>query len=324
MSAIKVQNKRKADTEENTTILSNVKTFNSKNIIFSDLVVGKIPNSELTYNRVMISVKNPDGSIGDLVISTPEIYSYGPQVNLNITTKQPDGFKMPLCLFSKTGATDDEKQFVDVFNAICDACKNYVWDNREILELYDLESPVQLNKMNPLYYKKEKGKKIEGAPPTLYAKLIVQKPRYNKDKSLKEPEKIITNFYHMKTGEKLDVSILMEKPCYTKAAVKFESIYFGSGKVILQVKLYEALVKPIMSNAPKRLFEIPEPETTLRDESTLSGSLLQNTFNPLDEEEEVGSVVDESELVIAEPEPEPEPVKKIVKKGAKPKAKTKE
>jgi Protein of unknown function (DUF2738) len=323
MSAIKVQqSKRKADTEVNT-LLSNVKTFNPKNIIFSDLNVGKIPNSDLTYNRVMISVKNPDGTVGDLVICTPEIYSYGPSPNINLTSKQPDGFKMPLCLFSKSGATEDETQFVDVFNAICDTCKNHVWENKEELELYDLESPVQLNKMNPLYYKKEKGKKVEGAPPTLYAKLIIQKARYNKDKSLKEPEKIVTKFYHMKTGEQLEVQELMEKPCYTKAAIKFESIYFGSGKVILQVKLYECLVRPIMSNQPKRLLSIPEPETELRDDSLTSGSLLQNTL-VLDDDEEQGSVIDETEvLTIPEPEPEPTP-KKIVRKGAKPKAKTKE
>lgn len=316
-------NKQNAD-NDNATILSNVKTFDVRNIIFSAPNIGKIPDSEMSYKRVFISAKNADKSIGDLVISTPEVFSYGPSENINQTTKATDGYKMPLCLFSKTGATEDEKDFVDFFNKICDKCKDYVVENREELECYDIESKSDLKKLNPLYYKKEKGKIVENVGPTLYAKLIVSKPKFNKDKTLKEPEKIVTSFYNMRSGEKLDPFSLMNKYCYTKAAIKFESLYFGGGKVVLQVKLYECLVRSINGGGLKRLFELPESVSQVVDESELnqntqnnSGSLFQSLMIE-DDKSETGSIQDEEEETMTI-EPEPELPKRIVKKGAKPK-----
>ena len=151
---------------------------------------------------------------------------------------------MPLCLWTKDGATQEEKDWSTTFDAIVEKCKEHLLSVREEIEQYDLVMS-DLKKFNPLYLKKEKGKVVEGTGPTLYAKLLVSK----------KLEKIVTMFFDFE-GNPIDPLTLIGKYCYAKSAIKIESIFIGN-KISLQVKLYESEVK-LMETGMKRLLKRPE------------------------------------------------------------------
>ena len=119
----------------------------------------------------------------------------------------------------------------------------------------DLESS-DLSKLNPLYYKKNsEGEIDEGSAPTLYAKLIVSKKHGQ--------NKIITEFFDGKTGESYNPLDLIGKYCHMKAVVKIESLFLGSLKTSLQVKLYEAEVN-LVNSGVRRLLARPEANTRVQ------------------------------------------------------------
>ena len=71
---------------------------------------------------------------------------------------------------------------------------------------------------------------------------------------------------------------LIEKHCFAKAVIKFESIFIGN-KISLQIKLYECEVKMIDSGRKKLL---PRPAAS----STVNIVVKSNTYNPLDEDDD--------------------------------------
>lgn len=289
-------------------------------IVFGDPVVNNVPNSTLTYNRIPISILNPDGTIGDLIMPTPRIFSFGVQENLDFNTKKPNGHVLPLCLWSRSGATEEEKQWTDKFDEIVERCKEHLLSVKEEIGQYDL-SMGDLKKFNPLYYKRDKGKIVEGTGPTLYAKLI----------SSKKHNKIMTMFFDT-NGNQLDPLTIMEKYCYATAAIKFESIFVGS-KITFQVKLFEATVelidagiKPLMNRpvASNRLLT-GGGATNLNqimdggdgDGGSINGDEEENTGTVETVDATVGKQVEEEVKEAPKAEP-PKPVrslKKIVKKG---------
>lgn len=212
--------------------LTSVEDLVISNIMFSELKKEKIPGKAddkkaLTYDRINFSYKNSDGTIGDLIIPTTRVFSFGVQQNTDQKTGEPSGYQMSLCLWSKNGATQEEKAWTDKFNEVCSYIKQQLLDNKEEYEFYELEEP-HLKKINPLYWKKEKGKVVEGTGPTLYIKLLESK-KHNK---------IMTMFFD-KNGDPIDPLTLQGKYCNCQGAIKFESIYHSGDKYSLQLKLYE-------------------------------------------------------------------------------------
>lgn len=221
----------------NNTQLTKASNFDVNNLVFSQPQTATIPNSKppINYKRINISVKNTDGSIGDLVLETERLFSFGVSANRNPETQAINGYVMPLCLWNRDGATNAEKQFTDVFDGIIEKCKHHLIQEKEEIEKYDLDM-AELKKFNPLYWKREKGKVISGTGPTLYCKLIVSKKDGN--------ERIISVFWDGESGDQVDPMQLQGKYCYVKAAVKIESIFIGN-KCSMQIKLWEAEVNMI-------------------------------------------------------------------------------
>lgn len=259
------------------TQLTSASGFDSKNIIFSQPQVANIPNSSLTYKRILISTRNPDGSVGDLVLETERLFSFGVSENRSMETQQVNGYVMPLCLWSKEGVTPAEQLWTDVFNAIVESCKQHLIDVRSDIEMYDLEMN-DLKKFNPLYWKKEKGKVVPGTGPTLYSKLIISK----RD----GVEKVKSLFIDAETNDEIDPMQLIGKYCYVKAAIKIESIFVGN-KCSLQVKLWEAQVsllekgmRRLLSSAPAprpSLTSIPAPSHAEIEDDVVSHGSLQDS-----------------------------------------------
>jgi hypothetical protein len=293
------------------TQLTLAKGYNVNNMVFEKARDGTIPNSSLTFKRIPLGTRNPDGTTGELVILTPRVYSFGLSINTNMQTGKPDGYTFPLCLQSRDGQTPDEKDFIDTFNNIVEHCKEYLIEHRNDVEQYTLEMN-DLKKLNSLYYKRVKGVIVEGTGPVLYPKVLQQKKKSKAAKgavSQPEPEDPsggrITTIFCDENGNDLDPLTLLEKHCFAQAAIKIESIFVGS-KISLQVKVHEAEVS-IIGGTAKRLLKRPQATSQVQMSSS-SSSTSQSASSVSVDAEDSGSVNGDSE---PEPEDVPEPPKPV-------------
>jgi hypothetical protein len=215
--------------------------YDVNNMRFRKPVDGSILNDTVKFKRIAIGTRNPDGSLGDLIIPTLPVYSFGLSENVNPQTMKTDGYSLSLCLYTKDNATEEQKKWVETFNSIVEHVKKYLLDHKDDIEKYELEA-ADLKKLNPLYYKKDKGKIVDGTGPTLYAKVMQNKKNNT-----------ITTPFCDENGNDLDPLTILGKRCYATAAIKFEGIFIGS-RISLQVKVYEAQVR-LIDSAPKRFLQ---------------------------------------------------------------------
>jgi len=232
------------------TQLTQVYGYNTNNMIFSKPIVSNVANStQMTYKRILISTKNPDNTHGDLVISTERLFSFG------VGTRNPegdpkDGYQLTLSMHNRDNPTQKELEWIQVFNNIIDKCKDHLVSIRDNLGLYDLtREDSMLKNCNPLKYKKDKGKIVQGVPPILGVKLMSKKNE-------------IVSLFHDEHGNKIDPMTLVKKYCNVVAAIKFESIYIGK-LIAIQVKLYEAQVKLIDSGLKSLLSVQPVDKVSI-------------------------------------------------------------
>jgi hypothetical protein len=296
-----------SNTITNTELISST-NYDTSRMQFSQPVQGSVPGGKgptISFARINISTKNSDGSVGELIIPTGRLFSFGVSENVSPDTGKVNGWTMPLCLWNKDGATADEKAWVDTFDKIVEKCVDHILDNKEELEKVDLERS-DLRKLNPLYWKKEKrmvdGKTqmvpVEGTGPTLYSKLIYSKKN----------EKFVTNFFDV-NDQPLDPLEMLAKYCYATSAIKIESIFIGN-KISLQVKLYETMVEPVQQGM-KRLLTRPTANskvTTDVGKTTVTAILADDS----DCESDDGSIDEQVSQPVATPAKKV--VRKIVKK----------
>ena len=253
------------------TQLSMIANFDVDNIIFSKPEENVIPNStpQIKYQRINVSVRNPDGTIGDLILPTDSLYSFGLSENVDANTGKSNGLSMALCMWSKDNPKESEKMWTTVFDKIMEKCKDHVLDVKDDIGKYDLERN-DLKKFNPLYWKREKGKIVEGAGPMLYTKIIHSK----------KLEKYLTSFYNEENDEPIDPMDLIGKSCYATCAIKLESIYIGN-KISPQIKLMEANIKTLDSNKKRLLgrsnVSVPVPISMPLSTPTPSSSPATNS-----------------------------------------------
>jgi hypothetical protein len=215
--------------------------YDVKNMRFRKPIDGSILNDTVKFKRIAIGTRNPDGSLGELVIPTLQVYSFGLSENINPQSQKTDGYSLSLCLYNKENPSDEQKKWVETFNAIVENVKQYLLDHKDDIEKYELES-ADLKKLNPLYYKKDKGKIVDGTGPTLYAKVIQNKK-----------SDLITTPFCDENGNDIDPLSILGKRCYATAAIKFEGIFIGA-RISLQVKVYEAQIK-LIDSAPRRFLQ---------------------------------------------------------------------
>jgi hypothetical protein len=294
---------QKENTMSNTinTQLISATNYDVSNIEFSTPQVGSVPGGgpAISFSRINISTRNPDGTSGELVMSTERLFSFGVSENTNPDTGKVNGWTMPLCLWNRDGPTSAEKCWTDTFDKIVEKCIDHLIENKEELDKFDLERS-DLKKFNPLYWKKVKGVVngkpqlvvAEGTGPTLYSKLIYGKKN----------EKFVTNFFDINNNP-IDPLEMLGKYCYAKAAIKIESIFIGN-KISLQVKLYEVEVEPVQTGM-KRLLR---PEATSKVIEASKSTTTAVSVMDVDDSDDDGSIEDEPVHV-------PTPVVQTVKKA---------
>ncbi len=67
--------------------LTKASGYNTNRILFSKHQVANVPGSSFTYKRINISTKNPDGTVGDLIIPTERCFSFGVSANMSADKK---------------------------------------------------------------------------------------------------------------------------------------------------------------------------------------------------------------------------------------------
>lgn len=299
------QNKTQLSQQRNTQ-LTDPNNYDYENrIIFSDPQTCEVPGSDgkLFYKRINIYTKNEDGTVGELILPTCRVFSFGVSKNVDPATKKVNGYSMSLCLWNRDGASEEEKTWTNMFNDTVEYIKNYVYDHRDDIDKYDLDQ-AELKKFNPLYWKKEKGKVVEGTGPTLYAKLIKSSGKKRKTENKDDGNiHFLSKFYDINTGDELNPLNLEGQYCYVVAAVKIESIYIGS-KITLQIKLHEANVEIIQNNTKSLLPRAPPKPRSLLDTEPKRVEVNEKEIAPnSDDEDDNATVAVQSR---------PEPVKKRI------------
>ena len=280
--------------------------FKGKNMVFGEAQENNLTlgdGKKIKYFRIPVGVKNPDGTVGELVFPTERVFSYGVQENKNENGKI-DGYSVALCMWDRDGATQEQKDWLKGFGCGIEECKSHVMKVKDSIEKYDLEES-ELKRFNPLYWKREKGKIVEGRGPTLYPKLLVSRKE--------NPPKILTSFEDEASGNDIDPLTLLGKYCFMTAAVKIESIFVGS-KISPQVKLYEAIARPAQTRARKLLRPQMDKKVKLLGTSAEVSSALGHDDSETDDD---GDDTDTGSLDDGSDDESPRPAEKVEEKPKK-------
>lgn len=231
-----------------TTQLTNLIEYNPCDIVFGDPIVS---SGRFNNKYINISTRNPDGSEGQLIFfATPGLYSPGIQESTNKLTGKIDGYSFPLYLWNRNGATEEQKTWLDKFNALIERCKEHLLENKQTLGKWDMERGDLRKIASCLWWKRDKatGEVMPGTGPSLYAKMM----GYNRDTGYS-----FETMLYDPNGDPLDPLDVVSKRCVVDAAIVLESIFLGTdGKIRLQVKIYEAFVR-VLDASRKRLLLRP-------------------------------------------------------------------
>ena len=267
----------------NTTQLTKASGYDpKKNMTFQKFKTSTIPGSTFTFKRIQIGTRNPDGSFGDLVIETPRVYSFGLSENRNQTTKQLEGYSLPLCLQSRNGPTEEETQFLATYNAIVECARLHVLSVKAEIGKPKLHE-VELSSMGALYQKKdEQGDPVDGSGPVLYPKIWQQKKKTGKpgkndppstqsssSSSEESDTEMITQFVDENGNDIVDYKSLVGRHSYAKAAIRIDSIFIGAKVNSLQIKVQEAEIS-VIGATRKRLLSRPVADSTVSMPSSMT------------------------------------------------------
>lgn len=264
------------------TQLTLMNTFNINNIVFNKPVVS---NGAFRNQYIPINIRNPDGTIGDLIIqSVPNLFSFGIMENIDKKSGLVDGYSFPLYMWNRNGCSTEEKEWTDKFLQFVNLCKDHILQEKQNLGCWELERSDLRNMASCLWWKKDKrtGKIQENTGPTLYIKMM----GYKNDGDYK----FVTTLYDANNGDTINPRDIIQKRCHVTAAIKIESIFIGSdNKIRLQVKLWEADVK-LVEVKRQRLLPVQLNTTIIHQETDDTG---------------YGSIDELDDAFIAKPNQEP-------------------
>jgi hypothetical protein len=207
--------------------------------------------------RVRIMTHHMDGTRGDLIVSTPRFVTFGLQEIVNHTTKESIGYQLPFILWGKNGPTPEEELFISSLNSVTQKIKDFLLSYPDQFPNITEES---LSKMDPIYYKTEKGERVENRAPVLFARLNSHK---NGEETI-----IRTLFTDDHTKDRIDPLTILNKRCLVQGAIKIESVLIvPNARPRLQIKLFEVKVRPLNSGfksllEPGKIFPKNKKTTT--------------------------------------------------------------
>ena len=91
-------------------------------MVFSEPISGSVPDTKIEFKRINISTRNDDGSVGELILPTERLFSFGVSENVSQDTGKVTGYTFPLCLWTRDNPTAQEKAWTDTFDRVVEAC----------------------------------------------------------------------------------------------------------------------------------------------------------------------------------------------------------
>jgi hypothetical protein len=271
MSAKQVQTKSNSNVNtkqiKKSCQIIDVNNYDVNNIIFGETVENNIPGSAGSkYSRIQISTLYNDGTMGDLLIPTGKLFSFGIQANTNQVPNSDmltlSGYGMSLALYSMDGPTEGQLRFVKLIKDICMKCKERLVEKRMDFgkPKIDIHSDYLESVDNILHYPKtEKGGKITNynGNPTISPKLIWSSKTqkfsttfYQNDQAMSSDElKQMIDTFFVDTSNNYTQK---KNYCWANCVVKIESIFIGKSPSI-QLKLYECELEFLQQTRPRLL-----------------------------------------------------------------------
>lgn len=311
--------------------LHDIENYNLDNIFFGEPDAYSIPGDKpINFHRIKIYTKNQDeegnltGTVGDLVLKFPKMFSFGLNVNKDEKSNKITGHSMSLCMWSKEGVKPEELKATELIEKLIKKCKDKVFASRKELKKPKMEMS-DLKKLDKILYWKEDedGNRVPGMGPIFTPKLLEYKESVDKNGNVK-PHKIDTVFYLEdevdEEGFAQEANILdyvtdktTKKYCYVTPAVLIDNIFIGGTAITIQCKIYEADIANVQlgqqrllhpssrPSKPQRAMESsnPLPSTSV---SSSSSNLKQQTVSkpssspPSDDEEEDDEEEEDNEL----------------------------
>ena len=236
--------------------LVNSENIKFENIIFKEPELQTIPNTSIQYRKVKFAYFDEElGKETDLILeSPPNLMSYGLQEDTDMNSGKLTGYTLPIVLTSNNSSkgTPLEENFIKLLEEITEKTKDYLVENKDEIEKYDLLR-TDLKNLSPIFRKKEKGKVVEGVSPKLYAKTIFYKNNME----------IKTVFINEDENTTVNPLSTMKKRLHCKFALKIDNIFIGGSKISLQMRLQEVHFKLSESDAPKQRMSLLCPDIPL-------------------------------------------------------------
>lgn len=227
--------------------ITNLLTYDYKqDMIFSPIKSENVPGGNMTFKRINITTRLPDGSEGELIFKTPgkNHFCFGIKEFLN-ERGDVNGRSMGICIWSKDSPSDEEKLWAEKFEGMMDWCLEHIISVKVELGLPKLTKDKLEDGFSPLFWKEDPqtGKRVAGQGPVLNAKVWESKGR-------------IRTVFHEVTGEErrgkrtvrktvpiIDpAAALLKQYCSVEAAMTLDSLYIGGYKRP-QLKLYHVVAK---------------------------------------------------------------------------------
>lgn len=253
------------------TVLTPVRNYDPNNMLFdiTDQSFGN--NNAVKYIRVNISTRNPDGTIGDLVVKTPELFSYGIQENTDMNSNVVNGYSMIVFMHERDGPTPEQTEWLDTHDRIVAHCKTFLVSGvnpenptelvRTRIKKPKLDMGALGNFCNCMYRKVNPDGTIDTSRgPIFYPKLLITKKNIKNG----DPPQILCRFVNQ-DKQPLDPFTILSRdkkgvPNRAVLAIKYDSIYIGGPNITLQIKVREGLIRVMEVGIPSLL--ISEDEDT--------------------------------------------------------------
>ena len=294
--------------------LHEVETYNVDNVFFGEPDAYSIPGDKpINFHRINIYTKNqgtdgkPSGSVGDLILKFPKMFSFGVSANKDDNEKLT-GHSVSLCMWSKDGVSESELKATELLEKLIQKCKDKIMSVKKELKKPKMEMS-DLKKLDKLLYWKEDedGNRVPGVGPIFTPKLMEYKETKDKSGNVK-PHQIATIFYLEdevdENGNPVEVSPLEfladknnKKFCFITPAIKVDNIFVGGTAITIQCKIYEADVATVQLGQQRLLH--PTNNTKKQHQSHPQPPVQQQAKNNEesdDEEEEEESEEEDNEL----------------------------
>lgn len=193
-----------------------------------------------TY-RVPICVRTPDGP-KPLLFLIDDVYSYG--VSRKTPFGKPEGiayYDLPLVLQDRDGGTADQRDTVDLLDALVKQVKEQIIEKKKQLKRGTLVLS-DLRDVSPIWRKKdEDGNIMTNRSPMIYPHLRATKMVGKGQEPMTDDHWKITTTFRDAYRNILDpVADLLGKKMTSRVLIHFESIFVGS-RISFQVKVQEVM-----------------------------------------------------------------------------------